>query len=82
MDCTVRTHKPGDAGYVAHRHGVLYAAEYGFDTHFDAYVMETLLEFLKHFDPERDALLLAEHGDRIVGTIGVVGREDNHAQLR
>lgn len=82
MDYLIRTHKPGDPGYVAYRHGVLYAAEYGFDLHFDEYVMKTLVEFLADFNAERDVLLLAEHDDRIVGSIGVVGRDSGLAQLR
>ncbi|MCG8683862.1 MAG: MarR family transcriptional regulator, partial [Desulfobacterales bacterium] len=34
---TLRSHRPGDIGTVIHRHGVLYAQEYGFTHEFDAY---------------------------------------------
>lgn len=74
--------RPGDLGQVIWLHGVLYAAEYGFDPTFEAYVAETLGEATRTGRPGRSALWLAELDGRLVGSIGIVEREGNEAQLR
>ena len=74
--------KPGDIGYVTYLHGILYAQEYGWDHTFDGYVAHGLAEFVQSFDPARDRVWIAETDDRIVGSIGIVGRSDEEAQLR
>lgn len=74
--------RPGDLGRVTKEHGELYAREYGFDHTFEAYVAATLAEFAQRLRPDRDRLWLAERQGRLVGSIGVVGREGGAAQLR
>lgn len=74
--------RPGDLGRVIEQHGVLYTAENGFDHTFEAYVAETLGQFGREARRGRDRLWLAELGGRLVGSIGIVGREGGAAQLR
>lgn len=72
----------GDIGYVTYLHGILYAQEYVYNTTFDGYVALGMGEFAKDYDPAKDCIWVAEMGDRIVGSISIVGRPDNIAQLR
>ena len=74
--------RPGDLGRVTWLHGLVYAQEYGFDHTFEAYVAVTLGEFGQQYRLERDRLWLAEQGDRLVGSIAIVGRSEDTAQLR
>ena len=74
--------RPGDLGRVVELHGALYGAEYGLDHTFEAYVAETVGQFGRRLDPERDRLWLAELEGRLVGSIAIVGRETDVAQLR
>jgi len=82
-DATIRHDmRPGDLGRVIEQHAELYAAEFGFDRRFEAYVAETLGEFGRLFRPHLDRLWLAERDGRLLGSIGVIGRDDNAAQIR
>lgn len=84
MTITIRyDFRPGDLGRVTAMHGELYAAEYGFDRRFEAYVAETAAEFGKSYRPERDRLWIAEDASgRMIGSVAIIGREGNAAQLR
>jgi N-acetylglutamate synthase-like GNAT family acetyltransferase len=80
---TLRHHLcPGDLGRIVALHGELYAREYGFGPQFEAYAAETLAEFGKPERTRRDRLWVAEIEGRIAGSIGIIGREGNAAQLR
>ncbi|CAN5828157.1 hypothetical protein BH23CHL2_BH23CHL2_28050 [soil metagenome] len=74
--------RPGDLGLVTMMHGVIYTREHGFNHIFEAYVGESLAEFGKQYDPSRDRLWIAETEGEFAGSIGILGREDNHSQLR
>lgn len=74
--------QPGDLGRLVELHGVLYAAEYGFDHTFEAYVAGTVAEYGLAAKRERDRLWLAELDSRLIGAIAIVGREGGTAQLR
>jgi DNA-binding MarR family transcriptional regulator/GNAT superfamily N-acetyltransferase len=77
---TIREYKPGDCGFIAYRHGVLYAQEHGFDQIFEKYVLQSLLAYLEN--PAGGKILIAEYCDTIVGFIGIVQLSETSAQLR
>ena len=70
----LRTHQPGDMGWVIHRHGVLYAQEYGWDERFEALVARIAAEFIQNVRCEARAML--DRGERWRhGGLGVPGEE-------
>lgn len=74
--CTLRTHRPGDIGWVISRHGALYAQEYGFDGRFEAMVARIGADFLERFDAQREACWIAERDGVKVGCVALVQARD------
>ena len=76
----IRTLRPGESGYIAYRHCVLYEKEYGLGGTFESYVMDALTKYLDE-KPEGE-VWAAENNGQIVGSIAAVSTEEGIAQLR
>jgi DNA-binding MarR family transcriptional regulator/GNAT superfamily N-acetyltransferase len=78
----LRSHQPGDMGWIIHRHGALYAEEYCLDASFEALVARIAAAFLENFDVQRERCWIAERDGEIVGSVLLIKDSKEIAKLR
>ena len=77
-----REFSPGDLGQLVYIHGVQNFANYGFNHVHEAYCAKIAVELILERDKRRSRAWLAKKEDKIVGSILIVERPNNQAQLR
>jgi DNA-binding MarR family transcriptional regulator/GNAT superfamily N-acetyltransferase len=78
----LRSHRPGDMGWIASRHGALYSEEYGLNHMMEAYVADVVARFLRDFDSAREHCWIAERDGAPIGSVMLVKESDETAKLR
>lgn len=81
-EASIRDARTGDYGWIVERHGVLYAAEYGWDETFEGLVAEIVGAFARSHDGRRERALVAELDGRRAGCVLCVRQDDETAKLR
>lgn len=80
--CRIRAPRPGDMGWVIHRHGEVYDREWGWGVGFEALVAEIVVKFMADHDPKRERAWIAELDGERVGSIFLVAKSKTVAKLR
>jgi DNA-binding MarR family transcriptional regulator/GNAT superfamily N-acetyltransferase len=73
---------PGDLGWVLQRHGAIYAAEYNWNSEFEAYVARIITDYMTARDPQRSAGWIAELDGVPAGFVCCVPEDEAVARLR
>jgi GNAT superfamily N-acetyltransferase len=77
-----REFAPGDLGQLVYIHGVQNFADYGFNHLHEAYCGQIAAEYILTREKGRSRVWLAKKEGRVVGSIFILERPANRAQLR
>jgi DNA-binding MarR family transcriptional regulator/GNAT superfamily N-acetyltransferase len=78
----LRTHRPGDIGWIVSRNGALYAEEFGWTIEYEALAAEIAGQFIKNFDPARERCWIADVEGKPCGSVMLVNAGDGVGKLR
>ena len=78
----IRSHRPGDIGWVISSQGKFYADAYGFNENFEALVARIAAEFISNYDPQTEHCWIAEINGKNVGSIMLAREDKTTAKLR
>jgi DNA-binding MarR family transcriptional regulator len=78
----LRPPRPGDYGWVAARHGVIYATEYGWDEQIEALCAEIVAAYVRNHDPKKECCWIAERNGVNIGCVFLVKEDGETARLR
>lgn len=78
----LRTHRPGDMGWVTSEHGRQYAEQFGWDISFEGMVAEIVAKFLANYDASCERCWIAEVDCKPVGSVFLVKQSREIAKLR
>ncbi|MFN8608468.1 MAG: GNAT family N-acetyltransferase [Vulcanimicrobiota bacterium] len=78
----LRPHAPGDMGWIVESQARMYAAEYKWGRGLEAVAARIVADFLDNFKPGREACWVAERDGKRLGTVMLVERTPQVAQLR
>jgi GNAT superfamily N-acetyltransferase len=74
--------EPGDLGWVVMAHGEQYAAEFGWDSTFEALVARIVADYAEGAGAEHGQAWIAELDGKRVGCVFCIRKDDVTAQLR
>jgi len=78
----LRPPRPGDLGWLVHRHGALYFQDEGYDPRFEAVVARVVSDFIFNFDAQKERCWIAERQGKMIGGVLLVKKSPRVAKLR
>jgi len=78
----LRSHRPGDIGWIASSQGRFYADEYGFNENFEALVVRICSDFIGDYDPKSEHCWIAEQDGKNIGSVMLIREDKTTAKLR